>query len=152
MLAGREEFGALNAVTSGASRLSPPSVPPPQRIARATAEATALLDEEYATHWTLCHLARCVCSNRCDLERGFKLIWSCTVHRHLMLCRIRAARRLLATTAWSVDEIGKSVGYRSKSAFFSAFRQLVGMTPDQYRGRWVFTLATPSVLELLNPN
>ena len=51
------------------------------------------------------------------------------------LRRIRLIRavELLASTTLPVTEIAMAIGYTSLSAFNAAFRELVAMSPTQYR-------------------
>jgi transcriptional regulator GlxA family with amidase domain len=52
-----------------------------------------------------------------------------------VLCRIRMMRAVeaLAGSEMSVTEIAFLVGYNSVSAFNAAFRDLLGVSPTQYR-------------------
>lgn len=52
---------------------------------------------------------------------------------YLQQVRLRAARRLLASSDRSVAEIAAACGYASASAFGAAFRRHSGQTPMEYR-------------------
>jgi AraC-like DNA-binding protein len=45
------------------------------------------------------------------------------------------AKHMLATTTMSVEQVGHSVGFTERSAFYRAFRRWTGVTPLQYRAR-----------------
>lgn len=50
--------------------------------------------------------------------------------------RIKKAERLLKNKSaenYSIEGIGKEVGFNSKSAFYSAFKKITGMTPTAYK-------------------
>lgn len=50
--------------------------------------------------------------------------------------RIKEAMRHLRDrrfAAYSVDDIGEMVGFGNRQSFFSAFKKIVGMTPERYR-------------------
>lgn len=54
--------------------------------------------------------------------------------RHLIIDRrLVSAEKLLHDTSNTVESIGKSVGYNSKSGFYRDFRKKYGVTPVQYR-------------------
>jgi AraC-like DNA-binding protein len=57
-------------------------------------------------------------------------------HKFLNSHRIAEARQLLkADRASSALSIGYHVGFNSKSTFYAAFKQAVGMSPSEYRKR-----------------
>jgi AraC-like DNA-binding protein len=49
--------------------------------------------------------------------------------------RIEAARQLLAEDHTSVEGIAESVGFNSKSSFYTAFKKHTGLTPSEFRSR-----------------
>ncbi len=49
--------------------------------------------------------------------------------------RIQAARQLLAEDHTSVEGIAESVGFNSKSSFYTAFKKHTGLTPSEFRSR-----------------
>ncbi len=54
--------------------------------------------------------------------------------RYIRECRVSEAKKQLASKpSISVLSIGLSVGFTSQSNFYSAFREIVGMTPGQFR-------------------
>lgn len=51
----------------------------------------------------------------------------------LIRLRIRRSCVLLRTTDWTVSQISRFLGYENESNFFRQFRQLVGISPREYR-------------------
>lgn len=99
--------------------------------------------------WTLDSLARKVGSNRTDLEIGFKSLTGHTVHQYVTHVRIDAAKKMLRSRAWSCAAIARAIGYSSTSSFHSNFNRQVGITPDEYRRRWIFVRVNGRVIELI---
>ena len=56
-----------------------------------------------------------------------------SIHKYLMDYRLRAAKNLLSTTAFSVEEIAYKTGFSQTAYFVKSFRQKTGMTPKKYR-------------------
>ena len=50
--------------------------------------------------------------------------------------RIETAKTLLADTCLTVTEIGEKCGYNSSVHFSGQFRQLVGLSPTEYRNKF----------------
>jgi len=123
--------------------------PESRTVAIAVDEVQRLLRTEHMKSWTVEAVARRVGCNRTDLEAAFRRRGLPSVHAYLVSCRIDAAKNLLRTTAWRVQEIAKEVGYRSKTSLFEQFRRAVGISPEQYRERWKPTRPTPDVIRLL---
>jgi AraC-like DNA-binding protein len=68
-----------------------------------------------------------------SLARRFEQEIGMTWRAALRRLRVLRAIEQLAGTERSVTEIAMDVGYSSLSAFQSAFRDLVGQTPTEYR-------------------
>ncbi len=67
------------------------------------------------------------------LSRRFAAEMGMSWQQALRRIRLMRAVELLASTADPVTEIAMTVGYTSLSAFNAAFRELVAMSPTQYR-------------------
>ena len=52
---------------------------------------------------------------------------------YLTEVRISAAKDLLKTTNYSIEEIASATGFSSGSYFSQAFQKVCQMTPQQYR-------------------
>jgi AraC-like DNA-binding protein len=65
--------------------------------------------------------------------RAFKRSFGLPPHRYLVQQRIERAKALLASSAWSITEIGYALGFRQTRSFSATFRQLTGMTPTEFR-------------------
>jgi AraC-like DNA-binding protein len=118
------------------------------RVDAAVQKAQLLLQRDFAASWSVERIARRVGCNRTDLEIGFQRYCAHTVHSYLILCRVDAAKLLLKETAWRVGEVAKAVGCRSKVSLHQHFRRTLGMTPDQYRRRWMFVAPNKYLQEL----
>ena len=84
---------------------------------------------------TLDQLARRCFYNPSYFSRAFKQKMGCTLSRFVMQKRIAEAKRLLAQTAYTVEEVAACVGYSDRSAFCHAFARLEGMSPVEYRSK-----------------
>lgn len=73
--------------------------------------------------------------------RLFFQAWSCastictSLYAYLREYRLQTAQKLLTETDASIAEIAHRVGYENPNKFSSAFRQIFGMTPTEYRKR-----------------
>lgn len=64
---------------------------------------------------------------KASVGKGFK--------EYLAFVRIQQAKRLLTQSDLSVTEIYLACGYQSSAPFYRTFRQLVGLSPLQFRSR-----------------
>lgn len=69
-------------------------------------------------------------SNFC---RNFKLATGTSFHNYLAKYRITNSCYLLRSTDYSIDKIAESVGYNDTHSFYRTFKQIMNMTPLQYR-------------------
>ncbi len=80
-------------------------------------------------------LAKYVGMNRSALCTMFKRHTGETIIEHLQNQRIEIAKHLLSTTSESVSFCCYSCGFNDVPHFNRTFKQMVGMTPGEYRGK-----------------
>ena len=67
------------------------------------------------------------------LSKIFKRFTGTTPIKMLTNIRIHNAKKLLKNTNYSIQEIGKKVGYPDQFHFSKTFRKVVGMNPSAFR-------------------
>ena len=78
-------------------------------------------------------LAAVACMSKQHFMRSFKQQTGYTVHAQVTMKRIKAAKNLLLSNAFSASEFGRQVGYQSDKGFASAFLKPVGISPSKFR-------------------
>ncbi|MBQ8928300.1 MAG: substrate-binding domain-containing protein [Oscillospiraceae bacterium] len=63
----------------------------------------------------------------------YKELFGISFHRDLIESRITYAKHQLLTTSLSLAAVAANCGYLDEKYFFRQFRQLTGMTPNQYK-------------------
>jgi AraC-like DNA-binding protein len=63
----------------------------------------------------------------------FKQTEGMSPHRYVLQYRVRRAQQLLASTEMSLAEIADAVGFSNPSHCIHYFREIVGVTPGEYR-------------------
>ena len=71
--------------------------------------------------------------NTTTLKQAFKKVYGTSIAAHMKEHRIERAARLLLETKDSIASIAMAVGYESQSRFTSAFKDVYGMLPSEYR-------------------
>ncbi len=90
---------------------------------------------EYRSELGITELARIACLSVTQFIAVFKRDTGETPHQFLRRVRIDDAQRLLARGV-NVIDAGLSVGFSSVTGFRSAFKRLMGMTPEEYWQLW----------------
>jgi len=85
---------------------------------------TKLSTASLAEHF---HLSAAYCGRLFKEEQGISII------QYLHKTRIEQAKQLLSQTDDKLEYIALQVGYLEVSSFYSQFKRLVDMTPEQYR-------------------
>ncbi len=98
-------------------------------------EARGIMVEDLGANYTIEELARRVDVPVTTFKNCFKGVYGSPPHTYLRSRRMEHAALMLSTTQDTVTSIGMAVGYDSPSKFSAAFRQVMGMTPTQYRRR-----------------
>ena len=91
------------------------------------------IETNYDSAISLAHVAKAVHLSVSRLAHLFKEQMGITIIEYLTSVRIEHAKRLLLTTDKSCTEICFSVGYNNQSYFTRTFKELVGLTPRQFK-------------------
>jgi transcriptional regulator GlxA family with amidase domain len=108
----------------------------PRHVAnRRLLRARDTMDRCYADALDVEWLARSVSLSRAHFIRSFRAAFGETPHRYLQRRRLERAMTLLRETDRPVTEIALDVGFASLGTFGRTFRDVVGLSPTEYRGR-----------------
>ena len=97
------------------------------------ADAMSYIGNEVHTGLSASDVFRRVGYSRTLVERVFRKVLGKTVQEEIAEVRVRAAKRLLRTTAMPIKDIAVATGYRSIEYFTRAFKAAVGHPPAAYR-------------------
>lgn len=114
----------LNEQNSAENRVRPRA-----RILR----AKEIIEKNYAKPVSLDELAAECFLSKFYFVRLFRLHTGFSPGAYLRSFRITQAQNLLKSTDNGIEEIAEQVGYTDVSAFIRAFRQVTGLTPNQFR-------------------
>jgi AraC-like DNA-binding protein len=113
--------------------LGPEGEVPELAVHPAVGRVRALLDREYARHWTLAELADRVGLAPTYLAGRFAREVGQPPHRYLTERRVEQAGQLLRTSDLSVTAIALEVGFGSGQHFARVYRRLTGASPRDHR-------------------
>ncbi len=82
---------------------------------------------------TIEELAREFLMNTTTLKRAFKDTYGISIAQYMKKYRVEQAQKLLLGTHDDVSAIARAVGYGSPSRFASAFKEVCGVLPTEYR-------------------
>jgi len=100
---------------------------------RRVKSALAWIHENLTHEFTLEHLADVANTSASQLVRLFRKSLGLTPMAYVSQRRITEARRLLASSSMSVEQIATHLGYSDQSHFTNRFRANTGVTPAAYR-------------------
>ena len=93
------------------------------------------MDRTYAQPLDIPELARIAIVSEAHFIRTFKETFGETPHRYLQRRRVERSMFLLRETDRSVTDICLDVGFGSLGTFSRTFRDIVGVSPSEYRAR-----------------
>jgi AraC family transcriptional regulator len=102
---------------------------PPRWMAR----VTDFLHDRYQEHISLGEIASTVGVHPVHLARQFRRYEGCTIGEYIRRLRIELACRKLRVSNESLSAIAAGVGFADQSHFSRIFKNIVGITPAQYR-------------------
>ncbi|AOT69449.1 helix-turn-helix domain-containing protein [Geosporobacter ferrireducens] len=89
--------------------------------------------------FTIEDLAREYCISPTALKSNFKGVYGVPIATYMKKYRIQQAAILLRQTQLSVAEIAAKIGYESQSKFGAAFKEIMKITPLEYRRKFAYT-------------
>ena len=92
-----------------------------------------LLDADYATAWSVAHLAAEAGCSPQHLGRGFRTAFGTSPMAYLARVRMQHARWLLADGQRPIAEIAAAVGLPDRFAFTRTFKRCFGCSPREWR-------------------
>ncbi len=95
------------------------------------------LDKHFQQTPGIARLARHHNMTERTLMRRFKQACGQTPTQYLQSIRIEQARKLLETQSWPLDKIIQQVGYEDASSFTRLFKRETGLSPSQYRAKFM---------------
>ena len=98
----------------------------------------ARITQDPACHHTIEELAQEAGLSPTALKSCFRGVYGSSIYAYLREYRLQLAQKQLAETERSVAEIAREVGYENPNKFSSAFREVCGCTPTEYRKRCRF--------------
>jgi AraC-like DNA-binding protein len=93
------------------------------------------MDRTYAQPLDIPELARIACVSEAHFIRTFRSTFGETPHRYLQRRRVERSMFMLRETSRSVTDICLEVGFNSLGTFTRTFRDIVGVSPTDYRQR-----------------
>lgn len=83
--------------------------------------------------WTIQGISHQLAISKSYFQHLYKQIFGTGVMEDVIQSRIQHAKYLLSTTSLSVKEIASLCGYRNETHFMRQFKDVMNMTPSQYR-------------------
>ena len=91
------------------------------------------MDRTYAEALDVPALARIAHVSEAHFIRTFRATFGETPHRYLQRRRVERAMYLLSSTPRDVTDVCMDVGFASLGTFSRTFRDVVGVSPSEYR-------------------
>lgn len=105
----------------------------PQNSSRECHKAKRYIETNYQEKITLNRLSEICNLTKYYLSHKFSELYGKSPIAYLTEVRITAAKDLLKTTSYSIEEISHAAGFSSSSYFSQAFQKTCQMSPQQYR-------------------
>ncbi|WP_054025051.1 response regulator [Bacillus sp. FJAT-28004] len=100
-------------------------------------EVVDIIDSAYFEPLTIEHLAEKVYISPNYLRALFKEKKGCTIHEYLTKVRLTKAVELLRDKSLKIHDVAKKVGFDNSSYFSSFFYKTQGVTPNEYRKKFL---------------
>jgi AraC-like DNA-binding protein len=95
------------------------------------------IEKHYAQNISMAEMARMAGLSSTHFNRRFQQLLRMSPTAYLRTVRVQASRRLLTTTSRALADVAAEVGFTDQSHFTKRFRDVTGITPGEYRRRFV---------------
>lgn len=95
------------------------------------------INEHMDIRLTIEHIASVFYVSPATIKRCFNSVYGESVYAYIKTYKMKSAAYRLKTTNQSVSEIAHDFGYDNNSKFSSAFRNVMGMSPTEYRQKYI---------------
>lgn len=95
------------------------------------------IQEHYREEIVLEDVAEHVFLSKSYLCALFRENMNMTIHEYLTRVRVEKSIELMKNREWNIGEIGRQCGFASQSHYTRVFRKLIGVTPGQYRNKFL---------------
>jgi len=106
-----------------------------EELNRRMLRARDAIDRAYANPLDIPYLSQVASVSEAHFIRTFKATFGETPHRYLQRRRVERAMFMLRESDRSVTDICLDVGFTSLGTFSRTFRDIVQVTPSEYRNR-----------------
>jgi AraC-like DNA-binding protein len=106
-----------------------------EELNRRMLRARDAIDRAYAQPLDIPNLSQVASVSEAHFIRTFKATFGETPHRYLQRRRVERAMFMLRESSRSVTDICLEVGFTSLGTFSRTFRDIVRVTPSEYRAR-----------------
>jgi transcriptional regulator GlxA family with amidase domain len=100
-------------------------------------KAQEFIETNYETKLTVDQIASMIALSRRNFERRFKKATANTVMEYIQRVKIEAAKINLESSRQNVNEVMSKVGYSDPKAFRVTFKKITGLSPIEYRNKYV---------------
>lgn len=91
------------------------------------------LTEHMDSHVTLDTLCGLFHASGTSIKNSFRLVYGESIYSYIRTLKMQSAAHMLKTTDKSVLEVAGTFGYNNGSKFAKAFRDVCGVSPNEYR-------------------
>lgn len=96
-------------------------------------EIADFITADITQHYTIEQLAEKYNISPTALKKCFRGVYGSSVYAYLRMYRLQTAGRLLAETTLQITEIAAKTGYENPNKLSSAFKQIYGVSPTDFR-------------------
>ncbi len=104
------------------------------------------IDAQPEQDWDIVQLAEISAVTSAHFAREFKKAYGLPPHRYVLTRRIERAHALLRDSTVAVTEIAFQTGWNSLGSFSRVFRDITGLSPQQFRSHHVTTPINQALL------